>query len=617
MRYNSKYTKFYEKWWDYMRSTEIYEKNIENTRKDINEVNKGIDRVALLRGVSFIVLIILGYQYFKKGSPIILGLSLVLIGVFIYLAITHTREKEKLRELELLIGINDEHLRRAEGLWKDFSDKGEDFLKEDHPFTNDLDIFGESSLFQWINTTKTFYGRVALAKILSDSKLPTKSEVDKRQKSIRELADKLDFRQRLELIPLKHKSSIEKTENFLSWVKEENSWFLSSNVNILRIIMPCISLITVLLIAFFKAPFSLFFLSLIINAGILSLKKKEIEKALEEIYSFKKNLAAYYEGIELIENQTFNEELNKSIKEKINSKDGVKASKEMKELSNIGELLFDRANMIYWLLNALLMWDFMLMARLEKWKARNRDKVENWLLALGDMEAYSSLSNVCYDKEHWVFPEILDEDIIEGKEIAHPLIIPQGVENSFNLNGELKTALITGSNMSGKSTFLRTIGINMIFSYLGLPINGKSFKLGRMIPYTCMRTKDNLEERISSFYAEILRVKNIIEATKRGEKIFFLLDEIFKGTNSADRHLGAEILIKQLMDKGAKGLVSTHDFELCDLEKEDRRIKNLHFREYYENNEIKFDYKLREGRSTTRNAVYLMKMAGIELLDKE
>lgn len=171
--------------------------------------------------------------------------------------------------------------------------------------------------------------------------------------------------------------------------------------------------------------------------------------------------------------------------------------------------------------------------------------------------------------------------------------------------------------MSGKSTFLRTIGINMIFSYLGLPINGKSFKLGRMIPYTCMRTKDNLEERISSFYAEILRVKNIIEATKRGEKIFFLLDEIFKGTNSVDRHLGAEILIKQLMDKGAKGLVSTHDFELCDLEKEDRRIKNLHFREYYENNEIKFDYKLREGRSTTRNAVYLMKMAGIELLDKE
>jgi len=276
-------------------------------------------------------------------------------------------------------------------------------------------------------------------------------------------------------------------------------------------------------------------------------------------------------------------------------------------------MLFDRMNAFYWIFNAFLMWDFALLTRLEKWKIKNRDRIGVWLYTLGEMEAYCALSNVHFDKSEWVLPEITEEEEIEAKEFTHPLIVPEGVKNSFFLGGEIKTSLITGSNMSGKSTFLRTTGLNMVFSYLGLPVNAKVFKTGRMVPYTCMRTKDNLEEGISSFYAEILRVKNIIRATERGEKVFFLLDEIFKGTNSADRHTGAEVLIKQLMERGSKGLVSTHDLELCELEKRDSRINNLHFKEHYTDNEIKFDYKLRKGKSTTRNAVYLMKMAGINL----
>lgn len=600
-----------------MRSIGIYEKNIEQANIDIKEQQAGIDRLATARGISFIALAIVGYLYFKGKSEVLLLLIGVLIGIFIYLVIKQSNGKEKLRELNLLIDINEEHLKRAKGEWKEFKDIGEEFAKEDHPFVNDLDIFGNSSLFQWINTTKTSYGREALAKILLNKDIPTIDKVRNLQEALRELGEKLPFRQRLEIIPLKYKSRLEKTENFMAWVRKENSWFLSRGVSILRGIMPCISIITLGLMILFNAPFTLFILSLIINAGILTLKKREIQEALEEIYSFKKNLAAYYRGIETIEKEEFKGTLNKEIKGKIYNTNGEKASKEMKELNAIGELLFDRDNAFYWILNSLLMWDFMLMARLEKWKIRNESNVEAWLRALGEMEAYSALSNIVFDNEEWMFPEIVEEGIIEGKNITHPLITPEGIKNSFTLNGELKTGLITGSNMSGKSTFLRTIGVNMIFSYLGLPINGESFKVGRMVPYTCMRTKDNLEERISSFYAEILRVKNIIEATKRGEKIFFLLDEIFKGTNSVDRHLGAKILINQLMNKGGKGLVSTHDFELCDLEKADKRIKNFHFKEYYKDNEIKFDYKLREGRSTTKNAVYLMKMAGIDVASEE
>ena len=170
----------------------------------------------------------------------------------------------------------------------------------------------------------------------------------------------------------------------------------------------------------------------------------------------------------------------------------------------------------------------------------------------------------------------------------------------------------SGSNMSGKSTFLRTVGINLLLSYIGAPVYAEKFECGIMNIYTCMRTKDNLEESISSFYAEILRIKILIEACKKGERVFFLLDEIFKGTNSKDRHVGATVLIKQLIQYGGVGLVSTHDLELCDLE--NKNIVNYNFKEYYEDNKIKFDYKLRRGKSVTQNAIHLMKLAGIEIV---
>ena len=187
------------------------------------------------------------------------------------------------------------------------------------------------------------------------------------------------------------------------------------------------------------------------------------------------------------------------------------------------------------------------------------------------------------------------------------------ISNDFNLDKEKRVALITGSNMSGKSTFLRTIGFNSFLSYLGLPVKAKEFSLPIMDIYSCMRTGDNLDENISSFYAEILRVKMVVEAVKNDKKVLFLLDEIFKGTNSIDRHEGARVLINQLLKGKSMGLVSTHDLELCTLEERTKEIVNYNFREYYKNNKLEFDYKLRDGVSTTRNARYLMKMAGIDI----
>jgi DNA mismatch repair ATPase MutS len=323
---------------------------------------------------------------------------------------------------------------------------------------------------------------------------------------------------------------------------------------------------------------------------------------------------AYSNILTLIENEKFESSYLNKLKEKLKDNSGILCKDEMKKLSNLLEWVGDSAgNAYFFILNVIVFADVFILFNLNKWRKVNGSKIENWLEVMGEFDALASISNLSFDHEDWCFAEITDESGVVGKEISHPLIGSRAVANNYELRKPKQITLITGSNMSGKSTFLRTIGINIILSYIGAPCSAKSFKCSIMNIYTCMRTKDNLEESISSFYAEILRIKLIIEACKRGEKLFFLLDEIFKGTNSKDRHTGATVLVKQLADNGAIGLLSTHDLELCDLEEEMKEIDNYNFREYYMENKINFDYKLRRGKSTTQNAVYLMKLAGIEI----
>jgi DNA mismatch repair ATPase MutS len=232
------------------------------------------------------------------------------------------------------------------------------------------------------------------------------------------------------------------------------------------------------------------------------------------------------------------------------------------------------------------------------------------------LEALASLSIIAFDNADWAQPEfITDKLAVNASELAHPLLPKSRVSNDAQLGLPHSILLITGSNMSGKSTYLRTIGLNLVLAYAGAPVCAKSFSCSIMNIYTCMRISDNLEKNISSFYAEIIRIKKIVSAAKKGERVFFLMDEIFKGTNSFDRHLGAETLVNMLSRQNAVGLVSTHDLELGELEEQNPKVKNYHFLEHYKNNEICFDYRLRPGVSTTRNAIYLMKLAGIEFGD--
>jgi DNA mismatch repair ATPase MutS len=241
--------------------------------------------------------------------------------------------------------------------------------------------------------------------------------------------------------------------------------------------------------------------------------------------------------------------------------------------------------------------------------------IKSWFDSIGEVEALCSISVIRHDNPTYIMPEICDVGLgINAVELGHPLLTGERKNNNITINSEYPILLITGSNMSGKSTFLRTIGISLIMAYIGAPVCAEKFCCPIMTVCACMKTSDNLGQNVSSFYAELLRVKMIVQKVENEEKVFFMLDEIFKGTNSADRHAGAEILINQLLKKGAWGLVSTHDLELAQMEEQSQgKIRNYHFKEYYKENEIYFDYKIRKGVSNTKNAIFLMKMAGVSV----
>ncbi|MBK1811383.1 DNA mismatch repair protein MutS [Clostridium sp. YIM B02505] len=592
----------------------FYENRKSEGEKVYKEIANKCNLVSFLRLATFMVFIaVCFFIYYMGKNYLIYGVVIISVVLFIYFVYLHSKKLEEKIRREKYIEINEEAIQRIDGGWKKFQDTGSEFLDIKHPFVNDLDIFGEHSLFQWVNTTKTSYGRKKLASLLSLNELPSKEEIYERQQAVKELGKNIDFRQKLQVEGSLKDSALGDTENFIQWCKGKNENILGSFMKIAMILLPVVFLSVTFLYFFTDYIISIFPVSIgILNFLVLKLGTKERNEALDIVYELKSSIYTYFNMIKIVEDESFDSNKLTKIKSMLIN-DQYNFIHEMKELNSIANKIADRKNMIYIIVNVALLWDYHLLTRLEYWRRKNSSRLEQWLEALGEIETLCSIANISGDNPNWTYGEITEDLSLEGENVSHPLIGERAIANSFSLNNNNRIMLVTGSNMSGKSTFLRTIGINTIFTYIGAPVNGTAYKCPILNIYTCMRIGDNLEENISSFYAEILRIKSLINATDNGERVLFMLDEIFRGTNSKDRHTGAEILINQLSEKTAIGLVSTHDLELCDLEENNKKVINYNFREHYENNEIKFDYKLRKGKSTTRNAIYLMKMAGINI----
>ena len=530
-----------------------------------------------------------------------------------------------------MLQINQQCYLRANSEWKRFLDNGEEYVNSEHSFSNDLDLFGPGSLFQMINMTATYSGRQHFSDMLV-TPLRTEHEIYRRQDAIKELSHKQLFRHRLLAYALDINSAtlfeeettqrgkskllsgmLKNMDSVFEWAASKDSLYCAPWFRALIYALPCFTFVTFILGLLGISTLYIPLITLIVQFLMLGYKINIRSRSFELVEKNKNSLNTYTKLLLLIENEKFESDLLKDITGSFKNSKGKSASKQLAGLSKVWNMIADRYNMLHFVVNVITLWDYHCMVALEKWKAESGSSLKKWFDSIGEIEALSSLSILHHDNKDFIFPKVLKQnEEIFARELAHPLLSSDRKANDIIIGGKAPVILITGSNMSGKSTFLRTVGISMLLTYIGAPVCAVDFRCPILNIYACMKTSDNLSANISSFYAELLRVKMIVEAVDRGENVFFLLDEIFKGTNSMDRHLGAEALINQLISKGAWGMVSTHDLELGEMEKQSGgKILNYHFKEYYEDDKIFFDYKIRKGVSDTRNAAFLMKIAGV------
>ena len=597
------------------KGIDYYIKTKEENEKRSLELRKEISQIGYLRLLDFIIGVIVSAYTYSLGNYVVFGLVTVLwIGVFIYLVKLHEGAIDKKNYADALVNINQKGIERVNGGWNKFQEDGSEFAVEEHPYSGDLDIVGHSSLFQWINTAATYMGRLKLRDYLLKP-LKDTSEIKTRQEAVKELSKEIEVRQRInaEAMLIGEKSS--NPEELLKWAETPE---IKVDTLLLKL------LINVLTLAFFTIMFLLIFTDIIsykymlgiiaINIAVLGLGNKKLSGNLDTIHKYKDGIRIYERIIRIIEDKEFSSSAVTQLKESFYADGGKKASEVIGELKTISDLISDRRNAGYLIIDIAFLWDFRIASMLYKWKSRYGKYLKSWLEIIGEVEAIGSLANIAFENADWCFPEVHSEGVIlKAENLGHPLLGQRRVTNDITIREQGSVLLITGSNMSGKSTFLRTVGINLVMSYCGAPVCAAGFSSLIMDVYSCMRVSDNLEKSISSFYAEILRIKMIVSASKEKNKIFFLLDEIFKGTNSIDRHQGATVLIKQLSAKGASGMVSTHDLELGELDREMSKVSNYHFQEHYKNGELSFDYKLKKGISTTRNAMHIIRLAGIDV----
>jgi len=598
---------------------EIYQDRIKFYQAKNGELEKKARNISNLRLFVALGGLSLTFYLYRTGAQLAAaGFFLVTLFIFAKLVFRHQDLKKEKAHVQTLWKINEEAVARFNETWTDFPDMGSEFIEESHSYGVDLDIFGKRSLFQLINTTTTFLGRKKITDLLLNPTLDQK-DLLVRQESIKELAGHLDFRQNLQAEGRKFAKSNQDPEELFQWATSFSHLSWTSPVVMALIKLSPLVLLALTGLALLMPEVVSYYIPVTLvlcHALLLLYFSKSTSTTFSVANRYQESIKGLKEMLRLFEVESFHAPGLIKLQDNLKCKGNRPAFRQIEKLSRAVDMTYLRYHQLYLIFNFITLWDFHCMVALESWKKESGKGLKNWLHTLGEVEMLSSASLLAYDHPDWCFPQFSQENPgLKAEAIGHPLLPATRVTNDVELKHKGEILLITGSNMSGKSTFLRTVGVNLVLAYLGAPVCARSFHCGFLELYTSMRINDNLDTGTSSFFAELKRIKTILEEAQKGRPVLFLLDEIFRGTNSRDRHTGARHLIKKLSSTGAIGLVSTHDLELGDLSKESPFIKNYHFSEYYQNGKIFFDYKLKPGVSTTRNAIFLMKMAGIEIDD--
>lgn len=581
----------------YQNRIEQYTQQFENLKIRLNQLSIG-------RILSFLFIASLLFCFFffdDFGTWFLLG-ALAAAIVFLRMVRQYDQTKDEMEFVDKLRAINQNELNLLQNK-PSFLDNGNDY-KSDDGFLNDLDIFGQGSIFHRINRTAT---KIGLEKLVSAFQNPLleKTRIIHNQQIINELSTKTQFKQDLLANNLLIDRKDDTIKDLLNTIEAYQYQFEQPFWNLLRWFWSALAVVVIYL-AISIAEIQLVFFFLIIGLAIIGTIQKKTQKIHQLVSGQRRVLERYSKALQIVDTGSFTNEILNQIKQK--NKAGLIA---LKELNSIGRLFDQRLNaMVSTLSNGLFLYDIHLVLAIEKWMKKYQFGVREWFEGLAEIETYNSLATFKFNHPDYVFPEPQNQELkFEAEELGHPLLTDnQRVRNNISLGTPQRMFLVTGSNMSGKSTFLRTLGVNLLLAQMGSVVCAKRMEFLPMRLLTSLHQSDSLQENTSYLFAELKKLKSITKQIENGTVALVLLDEILRGTNSEDKRYGTQKVIEKLMNFGCLTLIATHDLELGRLQESHVEIiENLCFESQIIENDLLFDYKLRKGVAKNKNATFLLK----------
>jgi DNA mismatch repair ATPase MutS len=579
---------------------QFYTQEKSKLESELKSLKKQLFNISAFRFVVFFTTIFGIYFFFGNG----LIVSVVAIVGFIIFAFLLVKNAKSQIEKEILISkikINTTEIAVLNGDYKDLN-PGNEFVDPHHFYSNDIDLFGKGSFFQYSNRTATEEGEQAYANLLTENNI---DQVKEKQKAVVELAKKVKWRQHFSAIGGLVKVQFS-SKSILNYIKKYESVLPNYFKNLVKVFSP-ISIALILLVSLSVVPFTIlvfwFFFGLLISASQIKKTSHIYNKSSKAKETFKQ----YYQLLSAIENQSFSSKLLIENQQKLQS-EKEKASVIFQKFSRILDSFDQRNNIIIAVIgNALFLWDIQNAVKVEKWISNYKHTVEKWFEVVAYFDAQNSLANFNFNHPTFVFPNLNEnKELIEAENLGHPLLNSEKrIDNNFEIR-DADFFIITGSNMAGKSTFLRTVSLSIVMANCGLPVCATSFEYSPIKLITSMRTSDSLSEDESYFYSELKRLKFIVDNILE-EKYFIVLDEILKGTNSKDKAIGSKKFVEKLSKSKSTGIIATHDVSLCELEDEFPTVKNFYFDADIIKDELSFDYKLKSGICKNMNASFLLK----------
>ena len=594
-----------------MKPDEYYQKQIDHYTARLKQIKKRRNLITLAKLLTFGYMIFLIYLLINHSTQPLLLLGIGAILVFIFLTLWDSQIIYRQHLIEELLRIN---TLESDYLAGNFSalDQGERFNDPAHPYAHDLDLFGEDSLFQHLNRTVTFSGTQKLVSwLLSLSKDP--EVIHSRQQAAEELCAEPEWCQHFRAAGALHPTQALDAVILKSGPTESPFFSKHSTVRLILWIANTIVIVSWAVTSFTPLPFSISLVLSLLQLSALALYIKKINAYHQRLNLFLKTISNYLPLVRLIHDQSFRSPYLQKIRHSLFTPES-NSLQALTQLHRIQNSLDQRGNIVIaFILNGLYLKDFHTLLRLDHWRKKYGPDIETWTDVLSEADALISMANYRFNHPAYCLPVICQDRLLDTEEIGHPLLKSErNVTNDFSIRSLHQIAIVTGANMAGKSTFLRTIGANLILAQSGNVVCSRYFAFQPMTLFTSMRTTDSLSKDTSYFHAELLRLQQLVNIAQQEDKVFIILDEMLKGTNSVDKLNGSLAFLKRILSYPISGLVATHDLALGELADDfPEHFFNVCFEIVHSGSQITYDYKLHPGISSNMNASILLKQMGL------